>query len=145
EIEADLALALRLAGLADDVSMSMFTGAPVRYDTKVDGTPVTVADAAVEAIIRETVGVERPGDVVLGEETGGWWAGPRRWIVDGIDGTANFARGSTAWGTLIALEEQGTITVGVASNPARGSRWWGARGLGAWSEVGGTAPRRAEV
>jgi histidinol-phosphatase len=144
-IEDDLCLALRAADLADGVSMGVFTGAPLRYDTKVDGTPVTAADAAVEAIIRETLITERPGDVVLGEETGGWWAGTRRWIVDGIDGTANFAAGSTAWGTLIALEEDGAIAIGVASNPAKGARWWAARTLGAWTEMDGAPPRQLQV
>ncbi len=42
-------------------------------------------------------------------------------------------RGIPVWATLIALEEQGTIVVGVASAPALGRRWWAGRHLGAWT------------
>src|SRR5205085_11507221 len=77
-VERDLRFALRLADLADAVSMSMFTAAPMSYDTKIDGSPVTEADVAVESLLRDAVAKYRPEDGFLGEEGAGWWAGPRR-------------------------------------------------------------------
>ena len=59
-------------------------------------------------------------------------AGPARWIRDPIDGTHSYARGIPIWGTLIALERDGAMEVGVASAPALGTRWWAGRGLGAY-------------
>ena len=57
----------------------------------------------------------------------------RQWIVDPIDGTANFLRGVPVWATLVALVVDGVPVVGVASAPAMGRRWWASRGAGAWS------------
>jgi histidinol-phosphatase len=76
----------------------------------------------------------RPDDAVLGEEQGATGEGSRRWIVDPIDGTRNFARGVPVWATLIALEEEGEVRLGVASAPALGRRWWAERGGGAFAD-----------
>jgi histidinol-phosphatase len=93
---------------------------------------VTNVDVAVERAIREVMDERRPDDDVVGEELGGPAAPKRRaWVLDPIDGTSSFARGGTVWGTLIALEIDGRPAVGVASMPARSSRWWGAVGVGA--------------
>jgi histidinol-phosphatase len=70
---------------------------------------------------------------VLGEEGGGG-GGEARWVVDPIDGTRNFVRGIPIWATLIALEREGRVVVGVASAPALGQRWWAARGEGAYRD-----------
>ena len=67
-------------------------------------------------------------------------SGPRRWILDGIDGTAVFVKGNDRWQSLIALEEHGRIVVGVAILPAQGRVWWAARGAGAFvARFAGTA------
>ena len=132
-MSSDLDLALRLADAADALSLARFrTGIPV--ETKPDLTPVTEADRAVEAEIRMLLDDARPGDAVLGEEQGSTGAGSRRWIVDPIDGTRNYARGVPVWATLIALEESGSVQLGVASAPALGRRWWAERGDGAFAD-----------
>lgn len=100
--------------------------------TKTDGTPVTDVDEAVEDAIRSALSVERPDDAMLGEERGLTGESSRRWIVDAIDGTANLAMGSPLWGTLIALEEDGELCLGLLSAPMFGRRWWAQRGGGAW-------------
>jgi histidinol-phosphatase len=88
---------------------------------------------------------------VLGEEFGDSWAGAagepanRCWIVDPIDGTKNFVRRSPVWATLIALEAEGEMRLGVVSAPALGRRWWAARGSGAWVGEAARAPRRMAV
>ncbi len=144
----DLTLALELADLADSITMARFRAEDLRVETKADRSPVTEADQAVEEAIRQRLSHERPDDGVLGEEHGSSQevSGDRRWIVDPIDGTKGFVRGFPTWGTLIALEERGEITLGVASAPALPRRWWASRGNGAFvRERPGHEPRRLRV
>jgi histidinol-phosphatase len=129
----DLRFALVLADDADSVTMSRFRAQDLRVETKPDLTPVTDADRAVEEALRRTLKRARPRDAVQGEEFGSSGWGPRRWVLDPIDGTKNFVRGVPVWGTLIALMDGDEVVVGVASAPALGRRWWAARGAGAWS------------
>ena len=129
----DLDLALELADLADTVSLGRFRAVDLDVHTKPDRTPVTEADLEVERVIRDRLAESRPSDAILGEEFGTEGDSTRQWIIDPIDGTANFLRGVPVWGTLIALAVEGVPVVGVASSPAMGRRWWAARGLGAWT------------
>lgn len=129
----DLELALTLADAADQITLTRFRARDLRVARKPDRTPVTDADLAVEDRIRELVGQARPDDNVVGEERGGEVGAGRSWMIDPIDGTKNFLRGVPAWGTLIALLQDGRPVVGVASAPALGRRWWAAQGLGAWT------------
>ena len=71
---------------------------------------------------------------MIGEERGSTGTGPRRWVLDPIDGTKGYARGIPVWASLVALEHEGTPVVGVVSAPALGSRWWAARGEGAFRD-----------
>jgi histidinol-phosphatase len=129
----DLALALELADLADSVTLSRYRASDLVVETKPDLTPVTEADRDVERAIRERLAVQRPADAVLGEEYGvSDGDGPRRWIVDPIDGTKNYVRGIPVWATLLALQDGAEIVTGVVSAPALGRRWWAARGAGAF-------------
>src|SRR4051794_28707350 len=114
----DLSFALALADEADEISASRFGAIDLVVETKPDLTPVTEADRDVEAAIRARIAAERPGDGILGEEQGGSGSGRRRWIVDPIDGTRNYSRGIPVWATLIALEEDGRLRLGVVSAPA---------------------------
>lgn len=142
---ADLAFALELADLADSISLARFRSADLRIDTKPDRTHVTDADLAVERALRERIEADRPGDGFFGEESGREEKGSRRWIIDPIDGTANFLRGVPNWATLIALEVDGVVTTGVVSMPAFGARWFAEVSGGAWREDRGEAPRRIRV
>jgi histidinol-phosphatase len=128
----DLELALRLADAADAISLPRFRSG-LAIETKPDLTPVTEADRAVEAELRRLLAEERPDDAVLGEEGGHDGVGARRWIVDPIDGTRNYARGVPVWATLVALETDGVVALGVVSAPALRSRWWAERASGAYS------------
>ncbi len=132
-IEDDLALALDLADRADAIALARFGELDLHVASKPDRTPVTDADTAVETAIRERLAEQRPDDAILGEEYGTVGEGSRQWIIDPIDGTANFLRGHAVWGTLIALAIDGEPVVGVASMPALGRRWWAALGQGAWA------------
>jgi histidinol-phosphatase len=140
----DLTLAHRLADAAASVSLSYFRGELRRW-SKADGSLATEADVAVENDLRARVRAERMDDAFLGEEGGQTGSGTRRWIVDGIDGTVEFAAGSPDWGTLIALESDGEIVVGVCDQTARRRRYWAVKGSGAFSSSASGAPRRLQV
>jgi histidinol-phosphatase len=145
-LAADLDLALRLADAADRISLGRFRDRDLHVETKPDRSPVTEADLAVERAIRDALATERPGDGILGEEYGTEGDSARQWIVDPIDGTANYLRGVPVWGTLIALAIDGVPRVGVVSSPALGRRWWAAAGAGAWTTDGpGAEPRPLRV
>jgi len=129
----DLAVALRLADAADEITMARFLAADLVVDSKPDRSPVTDADTAVEDTVREIIDELRPDDTVLGEERGGVVGEGRTWVVDPIDGTKNFLRGNPVWATLIALVDGGVPVVGVVSAPAFPRRWHASAGGGAWS------------
>ena len=128
----DLTLALRLADVADAISLARFGAADLHVSAKPDLTPVSDADLAVEQAIRGVLSVERPGDAVLGEEFGVPDAeANREWVIDPIDGTKNYVRGVPVWATLIALLVDGRPSLGVVSAPALVRRWWALAGAGA--------------
>ncbi len=143
---SDLALALELADLADGITMERFRAADLVVATKPDLTPVTEADQSVEQVLRKRIGEERPDHAVLGEEfgtAGGDGSASARWVLDPIDGTKNYVRGIPVYATLIALERDGGLAVGVVSAPALGRRWWASRGGGAF--VNGVPARASRV
>lgn len=129
----DLRFAHVLADQADALTSSRFRASDLRVTTKPDLTPVTDADQAVEDLLRTSLGRARPRDAVLGEESGATGHGPRRWVIDPIDGTKNYVRGVPVWATLIALMDGDVPVLGVVSAPALGRRWWAAVGTGAWT------------
>jgi histidinol-phosphatase len=140
----DLALAHRLADAAAAVSLAYFRR-ELHSWSKTDGSLATEADVAVEDTLRTCLDRERTGDAVLGEERGQIGSSGRRWIVDGIDGTVDFAAGRPDWGTLIALEVDGRVVCGVCDQPAHQRRYWATRGEGAFCSQGGSRPRALRV
>jgi histidinol-phosphatase len=128
----DLAFALELADLADAITVERFQADDLVVETKPDLSPVTEADRVGEQVLRKRIGEERPGHSVVGEEFGADEPGSARWIIDPIDGTKNYLRGIPVWATLIALEREGRVEIGVVSAPALHRRWWAARGEGAF-------------
>ena len=144
-LDDDLLFAKHLADAADIISKERFGARDLHVSTKADSSFVTDADQAVERAIRELIAAHRPGDGILGEEYGTEGEGRRQWIIDPIDGTANYLRGVPVWGTLIALAIDGEPVVGVVSSPALAKRWWAATGTGAWLADGGLPPRRIRV
>jgi histidinol-phosphatase len=128
---SDLSLALELADAADAISLARFRALDLTVETKPDLSPVTDADKAVERALLDILAAKRPDDSVVGEEYGTKGAGSRKWIIDPIDGTANFVRGVPIWATLIALSIDGKPLVSVVSAPALGARWWASPESGA--------------
>ncbi len=142
----DLELALDLAAQADSLTTARFRADDLIVTAKPDLSPVSDADQAVEAMIRDRLSRTRPEDDFFGEESGSTGTGAgRRWVVDPIDGTKNFVRGVPVWATLIALLVDGAPVLGVVSAPALGQRWWAASGRGAWTSSFGGPERSCRV
>src|SRR4051812_19738604 len=141
----DMRLAHVLADQADSISLDRFRAQDLKVDTKPDLTPVTDADRAVEEQLRINLGRARTRDAVLGEEYGETGHGPRRWVLDPIDGTKNFVRGVPVWATLIALMDGDLVVAGLVSAPALGRRWWAGTGSGAWTGKSLAAANRMSV
>jgi len=129
---ADLEFAHRLADAADAITTARFRALDLHVETKPDLTPVSEADRTAEEAIRALVASSGRGEGVLGEELGDD-GGDVRWIVDPIDGTRNYVRGVPVWATLLALEREGEVVLGLVSAPELHRRWWALRGEGAFA------------
>ncbi len=93
---------------------------------------VTEMDARAEALIVGQLREAFPGDGVLAEEAGGRsGASGRRWIVDPLDGTTNYAHGLPVYAVAIALEAAGQVVLGVAYDPSHDELYVAERGRGA--------------
>ena len=141
----DLRLAHVLADAVERITMARFRAVDLIVDAKPDLTPVSDADRAAEELIRGQLARTRPRDAVLGEEFGASGHGPRRWIIDPIDGTKNYVRGVPVWATLIALVDGNEPVVGLVAAPALQRRWWAAKGAGAYAGRSLSAATRLQV
>ena len=90
---------------------------------------VSEADTTVERLIRDRLAVAFPGETVLGEEMGGV-ADDAYWIIDPIDGTANFLRGSPLWGISLGFVRNGRPELGVVAMPVLKDIYAAADGTG---------------
>lgn len=132
--QSDLNLAIELANIADAISLERFRALDLHVENKPDRTPVTDADRSVEQAIKKVLNEKVPNDALIGEEFGNAGNASRTWIIDPIDGTANYLRGVPVWATLIALAIDGKPMVSVVSAPALGRRWWAAPEIGAFTK-----------
>jgi len=142
-----LAFALDACDEADAIALRQFRR-EMDIRTKPDRSFVTDADQAIERLIRERVSARFPDHGLVGEEYGEEGAGSTaRWYIDPIDGTHNFIRGVPLFGTLLALEVDAELQVGVMSAPALRERWYASRGGGAWAvgAAGTEGARRIRV
>jgi histidinol-phosphatase len=124
---------MELADIADRIAMQHFRR-DLQITQKPDRTFVTQADTTIERELRERIAARYPQHGVLAEELGSGTAEREtRWIIDPIDATHSFMRGIPVFATLIALERDGVVELGVMSAPAMRERWHAIRGGGAWS------------
>lgn len=93
---------------------------------------VSNADRDVETFVRQRIGKAFPGDGIVGEEyenvasSSGY-----TWVIDPIDGTANFVRGIPAWTVVLACVHDDRTRIGVIYEPSNNELFWGAEGRGA--------------
>ena len=102
--QARAELAERAAAAGATVASDAFRTA-VEVETKADAEPVTQVDRDAQRRVTEVIREERPDETVVGEEgetPKSIPEGQPSWVVDPIDGTKNFARGSRTWGTSVA-------------------------------------------
>lgn len=105
----------------------------VSVETKLDGTPVTIADRAAEQSARDWIEQRFPDDGILGEEFPTVREGSKRtWIIDPIDGTRTFIRDVPLWGTLVAVVEEKRVMAGAAFFPTVAEIVSAAVGCGCW-------------
>lgn len=109
-------------------------GRPLDVQLKADESPVTSADIETETAIIETLQGDFPDHAFIGEETG--HTGPEdaeyTWVIDPIDGTKNFIDGIPLWGTLLALQHNDSLELGLAHLPIMEEMAWAERGKGAF-------------
>jgi myo-inositol-1(or 4)-monophosphatase len=126
-------LAIEAARAAGELLRSELAGAR-RIAFK--GTPtnlVTEMDARAEALVLGRVRERFPDDAILSEEMGpATGRSGRRWIVDPLDGTTNYAHGMPIFGVSIALEVAGRVRLGVIYDPSREELYVAERGAGAF-------------
>lgn len=107
--------------------------------TKGDGSPVTDADLAADRVIRETVTHAFPDDALMteeGENDAQRLSNRRVWIIDPIDGTAQFVARTGRFDVLIALAIDGEVTVAATIQPPTGLAHAAVKGAGAWRREG---------
>lgn len=128
----DLTSLMPIALQAIDVAQAhVRTHQPTLITPKGDRDMATDVDLAVERMIREFLAQATPAIGFLGEEQGGADA-TTRWVLDPIDGTANFTRGLPLNGISLALVHDQHAVLGVIALPFLRQRYWAAEGLGAW-------------
>ncbi len=125
-LAADAALA------ADLVREAGLLAARLRVDgldvsRKTSGSDiVTQADTAAERLIVERLIAERPDDAIVGEEgTSRPGTSGRTWVIDPVDGTYNFSRGSDWWCAAMALRDDDDVLLGAVHHVASRRTWVG--------------------
>lgn len=92
---------------------------------------VTKADKRAELTIRSELGRKFPMDGFIGEETSGDAGSGGYWVVDPIDGTANYLRGLRHWGVSIAYVSDGRTMLGVVHDTPADRVYHACEGQGA--------------
>jgi myo-inositol-1(or 4)-monophosphatase len=143
-LQARIDAALDLAERAGEMAMSM-RPPPGSAHARMKGPQdwVTEADGAVERFLSDELAAAFPADGFQGEEGGTSRGGALRWVVDPIDGTANYARGAARFCVSIACLEGDTPLIGIINAPALRETIWAWQGGGAW--LNGDPVRAAET
>ena len=146
DITRRLETALAVTAAAAEFIMPYFQAANLEVIRKSDESPVTAADRGAEQLIREQILDKFPDDSFMGEEHGDVeGTSGFRWIVDPIDGTKSFIHGVPLFGTLVGLEYNGELVVGVSRFPATDEVVYASKGQGAWWKRGDAEPQRCQV
>ncbi|MEZ0446973.1 inositol monophosphatase family protein [Cellulomonas sp. ICMP 17802] len=134
DLQPDVDLALR----AVDAGLAVVRGADDRAVLRLKGPNdlVTAVDLATEDAVVRTL---RAGSAlpVQGEEGSPGEAAADRWVVDPIDGTANFVAGLPLVACTLARVVDGEPVVGVTADVTTGEVVWASRGAGTWRRTDG--------
>lgn len=119
-----LSFAAELADAARPLALSYFR-TPLDIISKLDESPVTIADRTIEKRMREMIEARFPDHGIYGEEMGIKEGNAFTWVLDPIDGTKSFITGFPLFGTLISLTYEEKPFGGLIDIPATGERWIG--------------------
>jgi histidinol-phosphatase len=146
QLDQRLEFAVDIARDAGQLILRYYQAQDLSVDVKDDRSPVTVADRGAEELIRSRIQVSFPDDGILGEEFGEQpGSNGYRWILDPVDGTKSFVHGVPLFGTLIGLEFEDRVVLGVCRFPALDEVVYAANGGGAWWQIREQEPRPARV
>jgi 3'(2'), 5'-bisphosphate nucleotidase len=136
--------ACALAQLAGKRIMPFYkNGATITW--KADASPLSSADSASHDFLMESLGSLTPHIPVISEESidainGSLHAGRSFWLVDPLDGTKEFLKGTNEFTVNIALIEEGRPILGIVHAPALNVIYYGVRNSGSWRKNGNRAP-----
>ena len=118
ELDDRLEAAIPIVRAAGRMALDYFNDrAGLTIEHKGQQDLVSIADRAVEDLIRGELGTLFPDDAVLGEEGGGGGDADRTWVLDPIDGTFNFLKGIPCWGVVAAYVVDGKTVIGLTYDP----------------------------
>lgn len=132
----------QIAREAGRILHEIYHGGQFERQLKKDATPVTSADLAADAYLKQALSALTPHVPVLTEEAADIPFSQRAswhqyWLVDPLDGTGEFIAGSGDFATLIALVQDHVPVLGVIYAPESNVLYWAVRGYGAFKEVNG--------
>jgi len=128
-----LAAAMTAAERGGEVLRRFFRALdPGQVSEKAHNDFVSTADRASEEAITAYLAEATPGIGMLAEEGGARGGSGTRWVVDPLDGTANFVRSFPHFAVSVALVAEGRVEVGAIFDPMRDELYSAARGRGAW-------------
>jgi histidinol phosphatase-like enzyme (inositol monophosphatase family) len=130
------AFVAQLGTAAGEVILPFFRSALQAVDKAPGGTfdPVTEADRAAETAMRRLILDTFPAHGIVGEEFPDHQPDAEYvWVLDPIDGTKAFISGMPLWGTLVALEHNGTPAYGMMHQPFTRERFFGDGARATWS------------
>src|SRR3954468_6226378 len=140
ELTEDVALAEEAVRAAAGAAAAERAAGEGAYKAS-EGDPVVAADHAAERAIVSLLHSRRPDDGLLGEEGADVSSGARRWVIDGLDGTANFVLGVPHWCSVVALEDAEGPAAAAVYDPLRDELFSAGRALG--TRLNGTELRIA--
>ncbi len=115
-----------LANIAGKI-LSKYYRAAGKTNQKSDRSLVTIADVAVEKVLRKEIRNKYPSHGIIGEELGRSGVNSKyQWTIDPIDGTSSFVIGRPLFGTMISLVYDKKPILGVIDQPILRERWVGA-------------------
>ena len=133
-----LAAVVAMARQAGEVILRHYADPACKVDYKPDGSPLTAADEAADALLQSALRALTPGIPVVSEECVGVLTDAQRagsfWLVDPLDGTREFIARNGEFTVNIALIERTEPVLGVVHAPALGRLYAGVHGQGAWME-----------
>ena len=121
--------AIEIAGEAGQI---LLAHRGVSFELKGDYDLVTAADRASEQLIVKRLRARFPQHGIVAEEGGrAEMQAEKRWYVDPLDGTTNFAHGFPMWNVTLALADKGEVIAGVVYDPLNRELFAAERGGGA--------------